>query len=74
MKNFVALLLVLSLLTSCFLALAEDTGVQMIGGPERPAETVNLDDFKGRTNGGYSRIWRSDTGFCGFQRLYSKQQ
>lgn len=45
MKKLVSLILCLMMvLTSA--ALAEDTGIQIIGGPEVAAEVVNLDDMK----------------------------
>ena len=47
MKKYLSLMLLMSLLLSNGAAcLAEDTGIQIICGPEAPAETVNLDDWK----------------------------
>ena len=46
MKMFISTLLVLALVMECFSAMAEDTGVQVIGGPETEVNTVKLDDFK----------------------------
>ena len=47
MKKYLSLaLLVCLLLSNGAACLAEDTGIQIIGGPEVPAETVNLDDWK----------------------------
>lgn len=48
MKKIIALLLAL-LLVCCNLTIAwagDDTGIQIIGGKDEPAETVNLDDMK----------------------------
>lgn len=46
MKKILSLLLILSMLLGCAAAIAEDTGIQVIGGSEAEAETVNLDDWK----------------------------
>ncbi len=46
MKKLFALLLALSVLCGLTPALAEDTGIKIINGPEAAAETVNLDDWK----------------------------
>ena len=46
MKKILSMLLVLSMLLTASAALAEDTGIQIIGGPEVAAEVVNLDDMK----------------------------
>ena len=46
MKKIFSVLLVLSMLLIASVALAEDTGIQIIGGPEAEAEVVSLDDFK----------------------------
>lgn len=46
MKKIIALLLTLLVVGSCMAALAEDTGIQIIGGNDKPAEAVNLDNMK----------------------------
>lgn len=46
MRKILSLLLILSMLLGCAAAIAEDTGIQVIGGSEAEAETVNLDDWK----------------------------
>ena len=46
MKKFFSLLLILFILLNLMSASAEDTGIQMIGGPESAAETIDLDDWK----------------------------
>lgn len=46
MKKIISLLLILILLTAYSFCIAEDTGIQVIGGPEIETETVNLDDWK----------------------------
>ena len=46
MKKILSMLLILSMLMGCSVAVAEDTGIQVIGGPEEATETVNLDDWK----------------------------
>ena len=45
MKKILSMILVLSMLLSCSVAIAE-MGVQVIGGPETEAEPVSLDDLK----------------------------
>lgn len=46
MKKIIALLLTLLVVGSSMAALAEDTGIQIIGGNDKPAEAVNLDNMK----------------------------
>ena len=46
MKKIIALLLTLLIVGSSMAALAEDTGIQIIGGNDKPAEAVNLDNMK----------------------------
>ena len=46
MKKILAMLLILSMLMGCSFAMAEDLGVQMIGGPGTQMETLSLDDIK----------------------------
>ena len=46
MKKIFSILLVLFMLLTASAALAEDIGIQIIGGPEAEQETVCLDDFK----------------------------
>lgn len=46
MKKILSVLLVLSMLLAASAALAENMGVQVIGGPETETEPVSLDDFK----------------------------
>ena len=45
MKQLISLMLVLSMLLGCSVAMAE-MGVQIIGGPETESEPVSLDDLK----------------------------
>lgn len=45
MKKILLTLLVLTVLSTTSVALAEDTGIQIIGGPESEGETVSLDDM-----------------------------
>lgn len=46
MKKYFSMLLALLMLLSCAHAMAEDTGIQIIGSPNAEVETVNLDDWK----------------------------
>lgn len=46
MKRILSMVFVLMMLLTAVSAWAEDTGIQIIGGPEIAAETVNLDDWK----------------------------
>ncbi len=46
MKKILSILLVLSLLFGCTIAMAEDLGVQVIGGNNGVVETLSLDDMK----------------------------
>lgn len=45
MKKILLMLLILSMMLTAT-AFADDTGIQVIGGPEPEAETVNMDDWK----------------------------
>lgn len=59
MKKMLSLLLVLSLMLGCSAAMAEDLGVQIIGGNDAAMETMNLEDVKlGQSYeiGGFARI------------------
>ena len=59
MKNIFAMLLVFSMLLGFTAAMAQDLGVQLIGGDNSGMETLNLDDVQiGQTYeiGGYARI------------------
>ena len=46
MKKLISMILVLLIFLTVSVALAEDTGIQIIGGPETEAAVVSLDDFK----------------------------
>jgi len=46
MKKVFSMILILLMLLGYSAAMAEDTGIQIIGGSETGAETVNLDDWK----------------------------
>lgn len=46
MKELISMILVLLIFLTVSVALAEDTGIQIIGGPETEAAVVSLDDFK----------------------------
>ena len=46
MKKILAMLLVLSMLLVCSAAMADDTGIQVIGGPAAETTPVTLDDMK----------------------------
>ena len=46
MKRMLATVLILSVLLGCAAAMADDTGIQIIGAPEVETGAVNLDDWK----------------------------
>ena len=46
MKKILSMLLVLSMLFGCSVAMAEDLGVQIIGGNDAAMESMNLEDVK----------------------------
>lgn len=59
MKKIFSMLLILSILMTVSVALAEGMGVQVIGGPVAETEPVSLDDFKLNTSvtiDGYATI------------------
>lgn len=59
MKKILLVLLVLSMLLSASAALAEDLGVQVIGGPDAEAMTMSLDDLQigqSYTIDGYAKV------------------
>lgn len=63
MKKILSMLLVLSMLLTASAALAENMGVQVIGGPATETEPVSLDDFKLNTEAeieGYGILYATE--------------
>ena len=75
MKRFICLLIALMLLMG-WSVLAEDTGIQLIGGPQTEEEIVSLDDFKvGDTAviDGFGEVTFTEAGWCDSILKYSSQ-
>ena len=74
MKKILSMLLVLMMLLSAAVALAEDgMGVQVIGGPETETEPVSLDDIKTDIEieiDGYGIITPSNFTYADMLRMY----
>lgn len=75
MKKIFTMLLVLSMLLGCSVAMAEDLGVQVIGGPDSASTPMSLDDMqlgKSYTIDGYAKITPVDALFVDYFAQFAK--
>jgi len=75
MKRIVSWMIVLMIFAGMY-AFADDTGIQLIGGPESEAEVVNLEDFKvGETAkiDGFGEVTFSAAEWCGKINKYDRE-
>ena len=77
MKKMLSMILVISLLLGCSVTVAEDLGVQVIGGKNQEMETLNLDDMKleeAYKIEGYATVKPLSFNYCDYFAQYNKDK